>query len=100
MKLAEKCASTRENIKLGEEFEELDIQATRLWNLSTTLTRVKEDGDSSLSSKGKDVLHGTLLFSSSGPTETDLASPALGFFHAGLFTPILHSEASKYYPTI
>ncbi|KAH0614706.1 uncharacterized protein H6S33_000342 [Morchella sextelata] len=61
MKLAEKCASTRENIKLGEEFEELDIQATRLWNLSTTLTRVKEDGDSSLSSKGKDVLHVRLL---------------------------------------
>lgn len=56
IKLAEKCASIRENLKLDEEFEELDIQATKLWNLSTTIARETDDIQASVRQK---VLNGT-----------------------------------------
>lgn len=56
IKLAEKCATIRENLKLDEEFEELDIQATKLWNLSTTIARESDDVQASVRQK---VLNGT-----------------------------------------
>lgn len=60
IKLAEKCASIRESLKLDEEFEELDIQATKLWNLSTTIAR--DSGDVEPLGR-QNVLNGTPYFS-------------------------------------
>lgn len=62
IKLANKCASIRENLQLDEEFEELDIQATKLWNLSTTIARDSGDEESIQISGKQKVLNGMLYF--------------------------------------
>jgi hypothetical protein len=56
VKLAEGCAAARESMGLTEEFVEMDVQATKLWNLSASLPR-EGDGDGVAAGRGKRILN-------------------------------------------
>lgn len=96
-KLAEKCASFRENLKLDEEFQELDIQATKLWNLSTTLTRDNGNGNGVLSQRNQNIFGGALSFCSSGVVGTDLAKS--GFWLSSCLIVLTHPLGSYKTPS-
>jgi hypothetical protein len=48
VRLAESCATARETFALKDEYEQLDIAGTKLWNLATTAARDVEDNPSSM----------------------------------------------------
>lgn len=58
--LAEKCVISKERAGVKEEYQELDKEGTRLWNISTELTRRTGNGDEGDAVKGR-LLHGVYL---------------------------------------